>query len=200
MSDVEQILQRSYNEMVRSLLSALDLHGPGEAEHAERVAIYAVATAEELGMPDSFLRDLRRASLLHDVGKLAVDRTLLRKLGDLSQEDLDELKLHSHLSQAVLESLPWLGDAHLMIRHHHERWDGKGYPDGLAGDVIPLGARIIAVAEAFDHVAFGSYWKEPQGRMEALEELHRESGKQFDPEVLKAFNQVERLIQPISLN
>lgn len=198
--NVQEILRKSYNVMLQTLLDQLDLHGPGEADHAERVSLYAVATAEHLGLPDEFLTDIRRASLLHDIGKLALDRRLLTKLGTLSDEEIMDLKSHAELGDTVLQGLPWLGDAIAMVRHHHERWDGAGYPHGQQGEAIPLGARIIAVAETFDHLAFGSYWKEPLGRDEALDVIREEIGAQFDPCVVAAFIAVEPLIQPLDID
>ncbi len=196
--DVETILRASQNDAIRALVRALDLHGPGEAEHAERVAVYAVATGEHMLLEDEDLLNLRRAAVLHDVGKIAIDRGLLMKLGDLDEEDFIALRMHSAMCEQVLADLPWLAPALPMIRHHHERWDGDGYPDGLKGDAIPLGARIIGVAETFDHLAYGSSYKPPVGADVALEVLEAEAGSQFDPQVVEAFLQVQHLVQPLT--
>lgn len=197
---IDDLLRNSYNDMVRALVRALDMHDPGEAEHAERVSVYSVATAERMGFSDEELVTIRRAALLHDVGKIAIERSLLRKLGELDDADFQELKLHAALAEQMLQSLPWLSDAVPMIRHHHERWDGGGYPDQLAGEAIPVGARIIAVAEAFDHIATGASWRNARGRQLAIQEMIIESGKQFDPTVVQNFLAVEELIQPEGLN
>ena len=101
------------------------------------------------------------------------------------------------MCETVLGDLPWLDDVVPMIRHHHERWDGAGYPDGLSGEAIPLGARVIGVAETYDHLAFGSSYKEPIGSDLAIQVLVDEAGKQFDPDVVSAFLQIEPLIQPL---
>ena len=197
--EVESLLTASQNDTIRALVRALDLHGPGEAEHAERVSSYAVATGEKMGLSDSELLHLRRAAVLHDVGKIAIDRSLLAKLGELNEEDFVALRMHAAMSEQVLGDLPWLDESVPMIRHHHERWDGGGYPDGLAGEAIPLGARIIGVAETFDHLAFGSSYKPPIGSDLAGQILQDEAGKQFDPDVVGAFLQIEPLIQPVDL-
>lgn len=194
-----ELLRASQNDANRALLRALDLHRPGEEIHAERVAVYAVATAHALGLSEEMLLDIRRAAQLHDVGKMAIDRAVLHKLGELTENDWRELKHHASMSETILGSLPWMNQAAPMVRHHHERWDGTGYPDGLKGEEIPLGARIIAVAEAFDHITFGSSWREPQGREDARKELEQEAGRQFDPAVVAAFLRVEPLIQPLGL-
>ena len=195
--NVEDILRETHNDTVRALVRALDMHGPGEGGHAERVAVYAVATGEKLGLDDDELLLLRRAAALHDVGKIAVDRRLLTKLGELSEEEFDEIRLHAKLAEEVIESLPWLRPALPAIRHHHERWDGRGYPDGLAGDSIPLSARIIAVAETFDHLTTCTGWRHQMTEVEAVAEVERSSGSQFDPEVVEAFVSVQSLIQPM---
>ena len=194
---VEPLLLASQNDTIRALVRALDLHGPGEADHAERVSAYSVATGERLGLDEESLLKLRRGAVLHDVGKIAIDSTLLCKLGELTDEDFAALKLHAAMCETVLADLPWLDDVVPMIRHHHERWDGQGYPDGLVGEDIPLGAGIIGVAETFDHLAFGSSYKEPIGTDLAAQVLMDEAGKQFDPVVVDAFLQIEPLIQPL---
>lgn len=190
-------LQQSYNDMLRAFIAALDMHSPGEGGHAERVSVFATATAYELGWPECDLVHIRRAAALHDVGKVAIDRSLLSKRGGLTQMEIDELKLHAQLAVRVVESLDWLQPALPMIRHHHERWDGSGYPDGLSGDQIPAGARVIAVAEAFDVMTEPSPFREPIPPDAAIEELRRCAGKQFDPAVVEAFLKVQPLIQPV---
>jgi HD-GYP domain-containing protein (c-di-GMP phosphodiesterase class II) len=185
------------NDTVRQLLKVLDLHGPGDRAHAERVAVFSVATAYELGMRDAELTDLRYAATLHDVGKVKVDASLVNKLGRLDDEEIEAMKLHAELSLELLEEFDWLLPALPMIIHHHERWDGKGYPTGLAANLIPLGSRIIAVAETFDVLTANNGWNRPRTESEAIEELRRCSGTQFDREVVEAFVKVQPLIQPV---
>jgi HD-GYP domain-containing protein (c-di-GMP phosphodiesterase class II) len=189
--------QAERNDVIRSLLGELDLHGPGEREHAERVAVYAVATGGELGLSEGELLQLRYAAQLHDVGKVRVDVSLVRKLGRLSDEEIERMRQHADLSLEVLESYAWLGPSLPMIIHHHERWDGAGYPVGLAADSIPLGARIIAVAETFDTLVASPPWRTSLSEGEALQELRRCAGAQFDPAVVDAFERVQPLIQPL---
>ncbi|MBS1721846.1 MAG: HD domain-containing protein [Armatimonadetes bacterium] len=193
----EPVLQDSFNDTIRALVQALDLHEPGEAGHSERVSVYATATGHELGMSYDDLIDLRRAAALHDIGKISVNPTTLRKLGDLSEEELEELRSHALMAMRIVESFEWLRPTVPMIRHHHERWDGEGYPDGLAGDQIPLGARIIGACEAFDVLLTGSPWRHAVDDDEALAELRRCAGAQFDPDVVAAFAKVQPLIQPV---
>lgn len=188
-----------FNDTVRALVQALDLHEPGEGGHAERVAVYATSTGHELGMTFNELVDLRRAAALHDIGKISVNQTTLRKIGELGDDELEELRSHALMAMRIVESFEWLRPAVPMIRHHHERWDGTGYPDGLSGEDIPLGARVIGVAEAFDVLVSGSPWRRSVSPSEALDELRRVAGQQFDPKVVKAFAKVQPLIQPVGM-
>lgn len=191
------MLQQAYNDTVRAFMRALDLHTPGEGSHAARVAVLATSIAHELGVDGEELVHLRRAAELHDVGKIGLDRDLLTKREGLTPDEIAELRLHALLALEVLRGLPWLAPAEPMVRHHHEWWDGTGYPDGLAGEEIPLGARIIAVAEAFDVMTMSSTFRDLLSPEEALAELRRCAGVQFDPAVVAAFERVQPLIQPI---
>jgi HD-GYP domain-containing protein (c-di-GMP phosphodiesterase class II) len=182
--------------VIRSLLGRLDRHSPSERGHAERVAVYTVATGNALGLDDDLLLNLRYAALLHDVGKISVDAHLLQKMGKLTEEEMDALRLHALIAASVIEAFDWLEPCLPDIRHHHERWDGQGYPDGLVGPDIPLGARIIGLAEAFD-VIFTGLHGSPRSDETALAEIVRCSGTQFDPRVVEAFLTVQPLIQPV---
>ncbi len=185
------------NDVIRQLLQQMEEHSTGEAGHAQRVAVYAVATGNHLGLPFEELLILRYAALLHDVGKIQVDRELLMKIGTLSADEVTELRQHAQKAKKVIELLDWLAPALPYIVHHHEWWDGTGYPDGMRGEEIPLGARIIAVAEAFDAMIAGVGWRESISETAALAELKRCAGSAFDPQVVDAFLQVQPLIQPI---
>jgi response regulator RpfG family c-di-GMP phosphodiesterase len=110
---------------------------------------------------------------------------------------MDELRLHALMAMKVVESFEWLKPTIPMIRHHHERWDGSGYPDGMKGDEIPMGARIIGVAEAFDTMVASLGWRRGMSNFEAINELRRCAGSQFDPKVVEAFAEIQPLIQPI---
>lgn len=196
---IDSLVRRHRNQVIRDLLAELDLHGPGEGPHAYRVAVYAVTTGQRLGLGDEDLLNLRYAAELHDVGKIKIDRALLGKLGDLTDEDFDVLRSHARRAEELLLEHDWLRPSITLIRHHHERFDGEGYPVGLAGDMIPLGARIIAVAEAYDTIAAGSAYRCGLDEERAVEEIRRGAGTQFDPRVVEAFLQIAPLIQPISL-
>lgn len=186
------------NDLLRSLLQTLDRRLPGEAAHAERVAVYASATGFEMGVRGEQLLLLRYAATLHDVGKTSLEPEPLLRIGPLDESERRAMQTHVTLAEALVTATDWLRPAVPAIRHHHERWDGRGYPDGLAGEEIPLFARIIAVAEAYDAMTLLSASGEALSEEEALEELNRESGGQFDPLVVRAFLAVRGVIQPVA--
>jgi HD-GYP domain-containing protein (c-di-GMP phosphodiesterase class II) len=150
------------------------------------VAAVATAIAEQLGLPRAEVDMIRLAASLHDLGKLAIPEELLQKPAELTTAEWLVVRRHPEIGHRMLESL---GVAPLAdwVLHHHERWDGSGYPDGLAGDDIPLGSRIILVADAFDAMMFGRLYRRPLPREEALTEIERCAGTQFDPQVVRAF-------------
>jgi putative two-component system response regulator len=183
------------NSRLRELLRELDAHAPGEAAHGERVAVYAVATGERLGMSEDQLQALRFAAALHDFGKLGLPADLISSSETLSDSETAELRVHPTWAAALLFERgvpPYDG-----ILSHHERWDGTGYPLGLKGDQIPLEGRIIALAEVFDILHFGAPWQPRKSESEAVAIIRQESGTQFDPTVVDAFLTVQPLIQPV---
>lgn len=186
------------NDTVRSLVKAMDLSIPGEGGHAYRVSVMSVAVGEKLGMGPEELQYLQYASCLHDIGKLSLERQLLHKNDPFSEEDRQKVEGHAIAAMRVIESLPWLAPSAEMIVSHHERWDGEGYPEGLSGHEIPFGARIIAVAEAYDVLVSATNWSEAMTEQEAAEELRRCAGTQFDPDVVEAFLTIAPLVQPIA--
>lgn len=183
-------LNRAVNDTVRALVRVAAMREKGADQHSARVAVLAVATGEKLGMSDEELLVLRRAAELHDIGKVAISESILGKLGRLTEEELKVMRQHAMLALEILGAVPSLQPTLPLIKHHHERWDGTGYPDGLAGEEIPLGARIIAIAEAYDIMTQGAPWKEPLSVEEAKAETQRCAGTQFDPKVVEAFLQV----------
>ncbi|MEJ5253061.1 MAG: HD-GYP domain-containing protein [Chthonomonadetes bacterium] len=183
-------VDRAVNDTVRALVRVAAMREKGADRHSARVAVLAVATGEKLGMSDEELLVLRRAAELHDIGKVAISDSILGKLGSLTDEEIKIMRQHATLALEILGTVQALKPTLPLIKHHHERWDGTGYPDGLAGEQIPLGARIIAVAEVYDILTHGAPWKEPLSIEEAKAELLRCAGTQFDPRVVEAFLQI----------
>jgi diguanylate cyclase (GGDEF)-like protein/PAS domain S-box-containing protein len=156
--------------------------------HQERTSLWAAALAEEIGLPPERVLDIRIAGLLHDIGKISVSEHILNKPGKLTKEEFAKVKEHAPLGATIMiseaEALQQLAR---IVRHHHERFDGKGYPDGLAQEEIPLEARILAVADVFDALTHERSYRKAQTREVAIAELERGAGSQFDPAVVKAF-------------
>jgi HD-GYP domain-containing protein (c-di-GMP phosphodiesterase class II) len=157
------------------------------AGHSERVAAYVLVIGKRLDLPRKALNDLKSAAMLHDIGKVGISRQIVDKFGRLTEREFEIMRLHSTIAIRMLERTKGLKNALPMIKHHHERFDGKGYPDGLTGHDIPLGARIIAVAEAFDILVSDVPWRDAMTLDRAIEELRSNAGTQFDPIVVDAF-------------
>jgi HD-GYP domain-containing protein (c-di-GMP phosphodiesterase class II) len=169
------------------LLQALFERSPGLRDHTGEVVHTAAAVGEVFGLSPEELEELRLAARLHDVGKLAVPDDVLHKPGPLHPEEWAFIREHTVIGERILAAAPgWRGVGEI-VRATHERWDGKGYPDGLAGEAIPLAARIIAVCDAFSAMTLPRPYRLPTMRGQALEELQMHAGTQFDPDVVAAF-------------
>jgi len=155
--------------------------------HATRLAEWAVRVGEELGLSEEELRDVEYASMLHDVGKVGVSDEILFKPGRLTEEEFDQIKKHPEYGWAILRAVPGLENVSLVVLHHHERMDGQGYPAGLKGDQIPLGARIVCVVDAFDAMLSSRTYRKGLGIDEALRRLRDSSPDQFDPQIVAPF-------------
>jgi len=175
-----------HEELIDTLLAAASERDRDARRHGERVTRYAVAIGEKLGMAEDELCNLRYAASLHDIGKIGISRKILNKLGRLTEEELNVMRRHASIAIRILERAEGLQGALPIIRHHHERFDGNGYPDGLAGEEIPFGARIIAAAETYDILTSDVPWRDALLPELARKELERCSGTQFDPNVVKA--------------
>ncbi len=173
--------------VVRALTSAIDAKDPYTCGHSDRVARLGVRLAQELGLDDQALNLMYMAGLLHDVGKIGIDDSVLRKPGRLTDEEYEHIKLHPELGCNILAGLKQLEDVLPVVLHHHEQWDGNGYPHGLAGEAIPRMARITAVADSYDAMSSDRPYRKgmPADR---VDQIFREgSGVQWDPEVVAAF-------------
>jgi ribonuclease P protein subunit RPR2 len=183
-----QELRRSYKATVRALSNAVEARDAYTGKHAERVTAYGIALAEAIGLDTITAAGLEFGFLLHDVGKLAVPDAILFKPEPLSEEEFSLVAQHPVIGSEILRDVDFLGDGKLVVRHHHERWDGDGYPDRLAGDAIPLAARVFAVADALDALTTDRPYRRATRFSRAREEIRDNSGSQFDPEVVAAFD------------
>jgi diguanylate cyclase (GGDEF)-like protein/putative nucleotidyltransferase with HDIG domain len=179
-----------------TLAHAVDLRMDSRHEHSPNVALLAVAIAQRLGWTDEELGSLRIAAMLHDVGKAEIPDSILRKPGKLSPEEFTEIKQHPLLGAGIVERVDGLEDVVPWIRHAHEHWDGSGYPDGLAGENIPLASRVLLVADAFDAMTSPRPYRDPLPPEEAIEELVRHRGTQFDASCVDAL--VAHLRTPVA--
>ena len=169
-----------------ALSDALAAKDAGTAEHARQVAALAERVGARLGMRGAELRALRWGALLHDVGKIELRDELLAKPGILTEREFDEVKQHTVVGARMVERVARLGKVHQLVRWSHERWDGTGYPDGLAGTAIPLGSRVIFACDAYDAMVSDRPYRAAMSLDEALGELRAGAGSQFDPEVVDA--------------
>lgn len=181
-------VEGSYIGIIATLASTIEARDPNTAGHAIRMAEYCRSIAVELGISDHVVETVYRAALLHDIGKIGIPDHILLKLSSLTDDEYRIMKGHPDIGVKILEGIEDFMEVGSIIRHHHEYYDGNGYPSGLSGEDIPLGSRIIAVADAFEAMTttMRPYRKAVQPA-EAVEELTRMSGIQFDPKVVKAF-------------
>jgi putative nucleotidyltransferase with HDIG domain len=177
-------------DALRRLSLAADYRDDNTPEHTQRVAHLAAALARRLGLADRQVWLIRQGAPLHDIGKIAIPDSILLKPGRLSDEEFEVVKTHAVLGARVLAGggSDLLEAAELIARHHHERWDGGGYPDGLAGDAIPIAARLVHVADVFDVLVHERPYKESWTVEAAAEEIRSGAGTQFDPEAVDAFH------------
>jgi diguanylate cyclase (GGDEF)-like protein/putative nucleotidyltransferase with HDIG domain len=182
--------RRGQPAMVTSLCVALEAKDPSTRAHTDRCARYSTELAAELGLGQQEIADLKLAALLHDIGKVVVPDHILQKPGPLSREEMDIMRHHPLHGASILSQVSAASGAVPSIHYHHEHFDGSGYPDGLAGDAIPIGARILAVTDAFDAMTSDRPYRTAISIGEAVVELRRCSGSQFDELVVDAFVRV----------
>lgn len=180
-------MHKSYISTVRALSVAIEAKDKYTSGHSSAVTEYTIPIAEELGLDKKEIEKLEYASLLHDIGKIGIMEQILNKPGRLTNEEFEIIKKHPVIGYEILRSIDFLKDVTLLVKYHHERWDGKGYPDGLKGEEIPLGARIISVADTFDAMTSDRPYRKGLPVEVAVEEIKRCSGTQFDPEIVDAF-------------
>jgi diguanylate cyclase (GGDEF)-like protein len=183
-------LEQTYVGTAAALAAALEAKDNYTADHAQSIAELAVAVGDELGLDRHDLRDLRYAAIFHDIGKIAVPDAILHKPGKLTAAEFEVVKGHPVAGEQILAPVPFLAAVRRIVRHDHERWDGSGYPDGLRGGDIPIGARIVFVVDAYHAMTSDRPYRQGMPEAEAQVQLRTGAGTQFDPEVVDAFLRV----------
>jgi putative two-component system response regulator len=181
-----EALTAAYDATLEALVGALDLRDTETEHHSWRVAEYSLALAKSMGASREFLVDLERGSLLHDIGKIGVPDQILRKPGPLDDDEWAVMRTHPELGYRMIAHIEFLRGAAPVVLSHHERWEGGGYPSGVSGKRIPLGARIFAVSDTLDAITSNRPYRPARGFDVALEEISRMSGSQFEPAVVGA--------------
>jgi len=185
--EIERRLLEQNIQTAQVLGTAMTLRDHGTGGHNLRVALYAAAFGERLGFDEITMRDLIAGAFLHDIGKIAIPDRILLKAGTLSDDEMRVMREHCAYGAQVLAELPAFQGAMLVVRHHHERFDGSGYPDGLAGEQIPLTARAFAIVDVFDALVSERPYKPAFPREEAVALIEAESGTHFDPALVPPF-------------
>lgn len=185
-------VQRVYVETAIALSKTIEAKDRYTSGHSQRVSIFSVEIAEQLGFDEERLETMRLGALLHDIGKVAVPDSVLLKPGLLDDDEFETMKKHPMAADRILSAIPGLRDMADIARSHHEKWDGSGYPFGVAGDAIPIEGRIVAIADAYDALTTKRSYKSAMEPERALEIIEKDAGTHFDPELAKLFVDMKR--------
>ncbi|MFA5809649.1 MAG: response regulator [Thermoleophilia bacterium] len=188
-------LRQAYLATIRALAEAVDAKDAYTRGHSDRVAYFAVGIATQMGMSSEFIGHIRDAGYLHDIGKIGTPDAVLAKEGELTLAEKETMKLHPGASHRIVTQAHLDEEVRMMIRHHHERYDGSGYPDGLKGEAIPQGSRILAVADAYEAMTADRPYRSSMSGEDAVAEIKRFTGVQFDPAAVEAFLEAKDRIE-----
>ena len=177
-------MRKNYFETLNVLVRAIEASDPYTSGHSMRVSAYAEAIAKQVGLPQSKIDLIRSAALLHDIGKIGIDKNILNKTGRLEKEEFETIKSHPEIGATIIADLSYLSNISNIIRHHHERNDGKGYPDGLSHDNIPLETSILTIADSFDAMTTNRPYRSSLSLESALQEIKNNQGTQFNPDIV----------------
>lgn len=180
-------LRELFYKTIKSISSALDAKDQYTHGHSMRVTLYSLILAKDLGLDDKTLEEIETAGLLHDIGKVGIPQSILCKPGKLTDEEFEIMKSHPEQGEKIVRKIKKLDIISAWLKTHHERWDGKGYPDGLKGEEIPISARIIALADTYDAMTSTRSYRTALSHDTAIAEIQRCSGTQFDPELAALF-------------
>ncbi|HNZ82446.1 MAG TPA: HD-GYP domain-containing protein [Sedimentibacter sp.] len=177
-------MRKNYFDTLNVLVRAIEASDPYTSGHSMRVSAYAVAIANQVGLPQGKIDLIKSAALLHDIGKIGIDKSILNKNGKLEKEEFDKIKSHPEIGATIIADLSYLTNISDIIRHHHERNDGKGYPDGLSHEDIPLETSILTVADSFDAMTTDRPYRGALSLESALQEIKDNGGTQFNPDIV----------------
>lgn len=180
-------MQNLYTETIKALAAEIETRNPYTMGHSERVTEYSIMIAKALNLAPSQVELIKYAGLLHDLGKIGISDSILLKPGKLTDEEFAEVKSHPLKSESIIRLITFLKEALPVVRHHHEHYDGRGYPDGLSDEKIPIESRIIAVVDAFDAMTSDRPYRKAMSKEEAIDVLRKCSKTQFDPEIVEVF-------------
>jgi HD-GYP domain-containing protein (c-di-GMP phosphodiesterase class II) len=198
--ELESEMQELRSALVCSFNQLLDLRDLNTGVHSTRLAEWGLRVARDLGVAENRMHDLEMGALLHDIGKIGVPDHILNKPGRLTQEEFEFVKRHPEFGWTVIRKLPGLEQTSLYVLHHHENFDGTGYPARLKGSEIPVGSRIVSVIDAFDAMVSSRPYRKGLPLEEAIRRLHEASGTQFDPAVIRSFVPIAQSEMPAVLD
>jgi len=177
-------MRKNYFDTLNVLVRAIEASDPYTSGHSMRVSAYAEAIAKQVGLPQNKIDLIKSAALLHDIGKIGIDKNILNKVGRLEKEEFEAIKSHPEIGATIIADLSYLSNISDIIRHHHERNDGKGYPDGLSYDKIPLETSILTIADSFDAMTTNRPYRSSLSLEAALQEIKDNGGTQFNPDIV----------------
>jgi putative nucleotidyltransferase with HDIG domain len=182
--------KQGLSESIFAFAKTLELKDHYTGEHVENTVHFATQVANELNLPKDDVELIKQAAMLHDLGKIGISENILLKKGKLNKKEFDEIKKHPQIGADIIRPIQFLHDLIPFIFYHHERWDGKGYPSGIRGEDIPLGARVIAIADVYQALISDRPYHKAFSKEAAIEIIKKSSGTQFDPRVVSAFLKV----------
>jgi putative nucleotidyltransferase with HDIG domain len=185
-----EVLEDTYDQTLKALMSALDARDRETEGHSNRVSQLACLLGEKIGLNSDQLKALERGALLHDIGKIGISDTILHKPGKLTEDEWKIMRMHPDIGSRIVERIPFLQESMPVVRYHHERWDGSGYPLGLKGEDIPIQARIFAAVDVFDALTSKRNYRQKSAPNEAVQYLHEQSGVLFDKRIVEVLSQL----------